>query len=144
MVTGAFSPNAAGRLNATAAAFDHIDEVRKHRQVTDSVHTYGGQILLQLIHSGRYGYHPDIVAPSPLPAPINKQPPREMDVEDIEITIEDFVSTARLAAKAGYDGVEIIGSEGYLLTQFLSPRTNQRCDEWGGAHLRIEYGFPLR
>ena len=116
MVTGAFSPNAAGRLNAAAAAFDHANEVPKHRQVTDAVHAYGANIILQIIHSGRYGYHPDIVAPSPLTAPINKQPPREMDIEEIETTIEDFVLTARLAAEAGYDGVEIMGSEGYLLT----------------------------
>ena len=133
MVTGAFSPNVAGRLNAAAAVFDHANAVPKHRHVTDAVHAYGAHILLQIIHSGRYGYHSDIVAPSPLTAPINKQPPREMDIEEIEATIGDFVSTARLAAEAGYDGVEIMGSEGYLLTQFLSPRTNQRGDEWGGT-----------
>ena len=133
MVTGAFSPNDAGRLNDGAAAFDDAVRVPAHRQVTDAVHGAGGHILLQLIHAGRYGYHADIVAPSAIAAPINKQVPREMTGGEIEATINDFVGAAELAQQAGYDGVEIMGSEGYLLTQFLAARTNQRDDEWGGS-----------
>ncbi len=132
MVTGAFSPNAAGRLNDGAAAFDSPDRVPAHRQVTDAVHAAGGHILLQLIHSGRYGYHADIVAPSPIAAPINKLAPRQMTGGEIEGTIDDFVGAAELARQAGYDGVEIMASEGYLLTQFIAPRTNHRDDDWGG------------
>lgn len=132
MVTGGFSPNATGRLSDGAASFDHEFQVPGHRRVTDAVHHAGGRILLQIIHAGRYGYHADIVAPSALAAPINKQMPREMTEADIEETIEDFVRCAALAQDAGYDGVEIMGSEGYLLTQFIAARTNARDDGWGG------------
>ena len=133
MVTGAFSPNHAGRLSEAAVPFDRSDQVPAHRRVTEAVHAAGGRILLQMIHAGRYGYHADIVAPSPLASPINKHTPREMTDEEIEATIEDFVRTSELASDAGYDGVEVMGSEGYLLTQFIATRTNRRDDRWGGG-----------
>ena len=131
MVTGAFSPNLAGRLSPHAAVFNDEGQLSKHRKLTDAVHAAGSYILLQLIHSGRYGYHSGIVAPSPIPTSINKNIPREMGGEEITETIEDFVTAANLAENAGYDGVEIMGSEGYLISQFLTPRTNHRDDGWG-------------
>ena len=134
MVTGAFSPNRAGRLSGSAVAFDHADQVPAHAKVTKAVHNAGGHILLQMIHAGRYGYHEDIVAPSTLAAPINKVTPREMTGDEIETTIEDYIRCGELARDAGYDGVEVMGSEGYLLTQFIAKRTNRRDDEWGGSY----------
>jgi 2,4-dienoyl-CoA reductase (NADPH2) len=132
MVTGGFSPNATGRLSDGAASFERRDQVPDHRRVTDAVHGADGRILLQIIHAGRYGYHADIIAPSALAAPINKHMPRAMSEADIDETIDDFVRCALLAQEAGYDGVEIMGSEGYLLTQFIAARTNARDDGWGG------------
>jgi 2,4-dienoyl-CoA reductase (NADPH2) len=132
LVTGGFSPNHAGNLSAHRAQFSTSQDAAGHRVITGAVHAAGGRIVLQLLHSGRYGLHKDIVAPSPTKAPINAHTPREMTHDDVLQTIEDFVSAAGLAREAGYDGVEIMGSEGYLITQFLAPRTNQRSDAWGG------------
>jgi 2,4-dienoyl-CoA reductase (NADPH2) len=142
IVTGGFSPIAAGRLKDGAASFDHAGQVADHRRVTEAVHAGGGRVLLQVLHAGRYGYHADIVAPSAIKAPIAPQVPREMTEADIQATVEAFANTARLAKEAGYDGVEIMGSEGYLLAQFLAPRTNRRTDRWGGS-LENRMRLPL-
>jgi 2,4-dienoyl-CoA reductase (NADPH2) len=133
IVTGGFSPNDAGNLSAHRAQFSTPDDVERHRVIPRAVHDAGGRIVLQLLHSGRYGFHERIVAPSSLKSPINAQTPREMSAAEIEQTIDDFAAAACLAREAGYDGVELMGSEGYLLTQFLAARTNRRKDDWGGS-----------
>jgi 2,4-dienoyl-CoA reductase (NADPH2) len=132
IVTGGFSPNDAGELGPHRAQLSTPEDARRHRVVPQAVHDAGGRIVLQVLHAGRYGYHERIVAPSALKAPINPQSPREMTPAEIRQTVEDFARAAVLAREAGYDGVEVMGSEGYLITQFLAPRTNQRRDEWGG------------
>ncbi|HYD55348.1 MAG TPA: NADPH-dependent 2,4-dienoyl-CoA reductase [Burkholderiales bacterium] len=132
IVTGGFSPNDAGNLGPHRAQFSTMEDAEKHRPIPQAVHAAGGRIVLQLLHSGRYGYHERIVAPSALKSAINPNAPREMSAAEIEQTIEDFADAAKLAKDAGYDGVEVMGSEGYLITQFLALRTNQRKDEWGG------------
>ncbi|MEW5862051.1 MAG: FAD-dependent oxidoreductase [Pseudomonadota bacterium] len=132
IVTGGFSPNDAGNLGPHRAQMSTPEDAARHRVIPRAVHEAGGRIVLQLLHSGRYGYHERIVAPSAVKSPINPRAPRELAPEEIEATIADFVRAARLAEEAGYDGVEIMGSEGYLVTQFLAPRTNHRRDEWGG------------
>jgi 2,4-dienoyl-CoA reductase (NADPH2) len=132
IVTGGFAPNHAGCLTDEPVAFETAENAAEHRQIADAVHDAGSRILLQIVHAGRYAYHHDGVAPSPIKSPINKTSPRELTSKDIEQTIQDFINSARLAEQAGYDGVEIMGSEGYLITQFLAPRTNRRDDHWGG------------
>src|SRR5512145_2795163 len=133
IVTGGFSPNEAGNLGPHRAQFSSSHDLENHRIIPRTVHDAGGRIVLQLLHSGRYGFHERIVAPSPIKSPINPHTPREMSPHEIEATIEDFARAAALAREAGYDGVEVMGSEGYLLTQFLALRTNQRKDDWGGT-----------
>jgi 2,4-dienoyl-CoA reductase (NADPH2) len=133
IVTGGFSPNDEGELGPHRAQFSTSADRDQHRPIAHAVHAAGGRIVLQLLHSGRYGYHERIVAPSALKAPINPATPRAMSEADIVRTIQDFAHAARLALEAGYDGVEIMGSEGYLITQFLALRTNQRSDGWGGS-----------
>ena len=133
IVTGGFSPNDEGELGPHRAQMSSAADRDRHRPIPDAVHAAGGRIVLQLLHSGRYGYHPRVVAPSPIKAPINPNAPREMSSGDIARTIDDFARAAALAQEAGYDGVEIMGSEGYLLTQFLARRTNHRTDDWGGT-----------
>lgn len=142
IVTGGFSPIAEGRLKDGAASFDDPAQVAEHRRITTAVHDAGGHVLLQVLHAGRYGYHADIVAPSAIKASIAPHKPREMTAADIEATLQAFADTASLARDAGYDGVEIMGSEGYLLTQFLASRTNRREDEWGGTP-ENRMRFPL-
>jgi 2,4-dienoyl-CoA reductase (NADPH2) len=132
IATGGFSPNDAGNLGPHRAQFSTKEDVQKHAVIPRAVHEAGGRIVLQLLHSGRYGFHERIVAPSAVKSPINPHAPREMSAAEIEQTIAGFVAAALLAREAGYDGVEIMGSEGYLITQFLAPRTNRRSDEWGG------------
>ena len=132
IVTGGYSPNDAGNLGPHRAQFSTGEDARRHRLIPQAVHAAGARIVLQLLHSGRYGFHGAIVAPSPLKSPINPHAPSEMSGADIERTIDDFAAAAVLAREAGYDGVEIMGSEGYLITQFLALRTNQRTDAWGG------------
>lgn len=132
IVTGGFGPNRAGRMSEHAACLTSEAEAATHRPITDAVHDAGGRILLQILHAGRYGYHKDIVAPSAIRSPINRDVPRELSAAEIDATIVDFARCASLAESAGYDGVEIMGSEGYLLTQFLATRTNKRTDAWGG------------
>jgi len=134
MVTGGIAPNEAGRPYAGGAKLSTEDEADKHRVVTDAVHAAGGKIAMQILHFGRYAYHPDLVAPSALQAPITPAKPRELTSDEVEATINDFVHCAALAQRAGYDGVEIMGSEGYLINEFIAARTNHRTDEWGGSY----------
>ena len=132
IVTGGFSPNDAGNLGAHRAQFSSIEDAERHQVIPRAVHAAGGRIVLQLLHSGRYGFHDRTVAPSPVKSPINPNSPREMTAAEIEATLADFATAAQLARNAGYDGIELMGSEGYLITQFLATRTNHRRDDWGG------------
>jgi len=132
IVTGGYSPNRDGRLFEVASVLDQQSQVAEHRQVTDAVHAEGGRILLQVLHAGRYAAHKACVAPSPVRAPINRHTPRELSDAEIERTLDDYATCARLAQDAGYDGVEVMGSEGYLINQFLARRVNKREDRWGG------------
>ncbi|GHI97307.1 NADPH-dependent 2,4-dienoyl-CoA reductase [Streptomyces olivaceus] len=134
IVTGGIAPNDEGRPYPGGARLTTPDEAERHRIVTDAVHREGGRIALQILHFGRYAYHPDLVAPSPLQAPISPHVPRELTDADVERTVDDYVRTARLARGAGYDGVEIMGSEGYLINEFIAARTNHRTDRWGGSY----------
>jgi 2,4-dienoyl-CoA reductase (NADPH2) len=133
MVTGGISPNAEGKLGLGDGEPAFPDHAEQHRAITSAVHDAGGKILLQLLHAGRYSKQANLVAPSAIRAPINKFEPREMTEADILQTIEDFADATVLASKVGYDGVELMGSEGYLVSEFLSPRTNKRTDAWGGV-----------
>ena len=142
IVTGGFAPNRAGRLAPFAAKLTNGRERHKHELVTNSVHEAGGKIALQILHSGRYGYHPFIVAPSRIKSPISPFTPWSMTKRGIRKTINHFARCARLAQKAGYDGVEIMGSEGYLINQFIVSHTNHRRDEWGGSY-ENRIGFPI-
>ncbi|MEU9558550.1 NADPH-dependent 2,4-dienoyl-CoA reductase [Streptomyces fumanus] len=134
IVTGGIAPNDEGRPYEGGARLTTEAEAEQHRVVTDAVHREGGRIALQILHFGRYAYHPDLVAPSPLRAPISPHVPRELTDAEVERTVEDYVRAARLARAAGYDGVEIMGSEGYLINEFTAARTNHRTDRWGGSH----------
>ncbi len=132
IITGGFAPNREGWLLPLGSSLTSGLQVPAHRRLTQAVHREGGRILLQILHAGRYGYHPLVVSASPLKSPISWFAPRELSERGILRTIAAFVRCAKLAHAAGYDGVEIMGSEGYLLNQFLCPRTNQRQDRWGG------------
>ncbi len=144
IVTGGFSPNIVGWLKPFGGTLRWPWEVRKHRQVTRAVHDNGSRICLQILHSGRYGYHPLQVAPSRLKAPINPFTPRALSARGIERQVAAFVRTAQLARDGGYDGVEVMGSEGYLLNQFTAPRTNKRDDAWGGdATRRMRFAVEI-
>lgn len=136
IVTGGISPNQHGVVHAGASIFDHENQIPHHKIITDAVHQAGGKIAMQILHTGRYSYQPQPHAPSAIQAPINPYPPIEMTEDMIQQTLSDFAQCARLAQHAGYDGVEIMGSEGYLINQFLAARTNQRNDEWGGDFMR--------
>ena len=133
IVTGGISPNTRGRLAPFGSEMSKPWHVAKHRKVTERVHQHGAKICMQILHAGRYSYHPFSMAPSAIKAPINPFKPKAMSDGQIKITIRHYARAARLAQKAGYDGVEIMGSEGYLINQFLCPRTNQRTDDWGGS-----------
>ena len=133
IVTGGISPNRQGWLLPFGGTLNSIFDVRNHRQVTQAVHEEGGKILMQILHSGRYGYQPFVVSASALKSPISMFKPKTLSESGIQSTIKAYVRCAKLAQKAGYDGVEIMGSEGYLLNQFLCTRTNQRTDRWGGS-----------
>jgi 2,4-dienoyl-CoA reductase (NADPH2) len=136
IVTGGIAPNMDGRPFARGAVMTSWSEAQEHRVVTDAVHAAGGLIAMQILHFGRYSTHDDLVAPSALRAPISHRTPRAMEHDEIEQTIDDFARAAELARVAGYDGVEIMGSEGYLINTFLAPRTNHRTDAWGGDAAR--------
>ncbi|HEY5582823.1 MAG TPA: NADPH-dependent 2,4-dienoyl-CoA reductase [Rhodoferax sp.] len=134
IVTGGIAPNDRARSMPGGARLTTEEEAAKHKVVTQAVHAAGGKIAMQILHFGRYAYHPDLVAPSALQAPINPFRPNPLSTEEVAQTIDDFVRCAALAQSAGYDGVEIMGSEGYLLNEFVAARTNQRDDEWGGSY----------
>lgn len=142
IVTGGIAPNTAGWVSPFASKLTNSRTARKHQIVTDAVHQHGGKICLQILHTGRYGYHPFAVAPSALKAPISPFKPWALSKRGIEKTIRDYGRCAKLAKEAGYDGVEVMGSEGYLINQFIAAKTNKRTDEWGGSYEnRIK--FPL-
>ncbi|WP_199782942.1 2,4-dienoyl-CoA reductase FMN-binding domain-containing protein, partial [Streptomyces alboniger] len=134
IVTGGIAPNDAGRPYPGGARMTTEAEAAQHAGVTAAVHAEGGRIAMQILHFGRYAYHPDLVAPSAIQAPISPSVPRALTDNEVEQTIEDFVRAAGLAKLAGYDGVEIMGSEGYLINEFIAAPTNQRTDRWGGAY----------
>jgi 2,4-dienoyl-CoA reductase (NADPH2) len=134
IVTGGIAPSMQGWLAPFASKLSWPWEVKRHRKVTGAAQAEGGKICMQILHAGRYGYHPLSVSASPIKSPITPFRPRELSKNGIENTIEDFVRTAAYAQDAGYDGVEVMGSEGYLINQFLVKRTNQRDDEWGGSY----------
>ena len=134
MVTGGIGPNVEGGVYSGAAKLTTEEEAQKHSIVTRAVHEAGGKICMQILHAGRYAYSPKSVAPSAIQAPINPFKPRELDEEGIQKQINDFVTCASLAQQAGYDGVEVMGSEGYFINQFLVAHTNQRTDRWGGSY----------
>ncbi|MCQ4279796.1 NADPH-dependent 2,4-dienoyl-CoA reductase [Pseudomonas stutzeri] len=134
IVTGGVGPNEEGSVRAGAAKLSTPEEAEEHKVVTQAVHEAGGKICMQILHAGRYAYSPQLVGPSAIQAPINPFTPRELDEEGIEKQIRDFVHCASLAQEAGYDGVEIMGSEGYFINQFLVAHTNHRTDRWGGSY----------
>jgi 2,4-dienoyl-CoA reductase (NADPH2) len=134
IVTGGIGPNTEGGTHPNTKKLVDDEDIAGHRQITDAVHQHDGKICLQILHTGRYAYSPDQVAPSAIKAPINPFTPRALTDEEIYKQIDDFVFTSVQAQKAGYDGVEIMGSEGYFLNQFIAARTNQREDDWGGSY----------
>ncbi|WP_040618347.1 NADPH-dependent 2,4-dienoyl-CoA reductase [Roseovarius nubinhibens] len=134
MVTGGMAPNREGGVFPGAAGLFSDEDIANHRIVTDRVHEAGGRIAMQVLHAGRYAYGPECVAPSPIKSPISPFPPKELDEAGIEKQISDIVTAATRAREAGYDGVEIMGSEGYFINQFLVTHTNKRTDRWGGSY----------
>jgi len=133
IITGGYSPNLRGKLTPISSSFNSYYDVFKHRAYTGAVHKHGGKICLQLLHAGRYAYHPFNQAPSAIQAPINPYKPKQMSLGSIKKNIKDFAHSAYMAEKAGYDGVEVMGSEGYLINEFMAPHTNKRDDEFGGS-----------
>jgi 2,4-dienoyl-CoA reductase (NADPH2) len=133
IITGGYAPNRTGWLLPFASELVSSAQARRHRRITSAVHEAGGKILLQILHAGRYAYHPLSVSASSIKAPINPFRPRRLSSRGVQSTVGDFARCALLAREAGYDGVEIMGSEGYLINQFLAPRTNKRSDGWGGT-----------
>jgi len=133
ILTGGFAPNSEGRIEPDGPILNDVSQLAPHRVVCDAVHREGGHVALQILHTGRYAKVPECVGPSAIRARINRYTPRAMSLRDIRRTIEDFAHTARLAREAGYDGVEIMGSEGYLINEFTAPVTNRRDDEYGGS-----------
>lgn len=144
IVTGGFAPNEDSIVMKGGSIFNNETEAEKHRVITEAVHAHGAKICVQILHTGRYAYSRTPVAPSPIKAPINPATPREMTEEDIQKTIADYAQCAAMVKFAGYDGVEIMGSEGYLINQFIAPATNHRTDGWGGAfENRIRFGLDV-
>jgi 2,4-dienoyl-CoA reductase (NADPH2) len=133
VITGGTSPNFEGRVEEGAQVLDSRDNLGEHKPIVDAVHEHGAKIVLQVLHTGINAKHPQIVGPCSKPSPINPRIPRELTTEEVEKTIEDFANCALLAREAGYDGIELMGSEGYLINQFTAPRTNSRTDKWGGS-----------
>jgi 2,4-dienoyl-CoA reductase (NADPH2) len=133
IVTGGIAPDRAGQAKPFAAKLTNRYEVWKHRAVTDAVHEAGGLIAMQILHTGRYAYQPLAVAPSAIKSPIGWFKPRALSDKGVERSIDHYVRCAWLAQQAGYDGVEVMGSEGYFINEFLVTKTNQRTDRWGGT-----------
>ncbi|WP_101674920.1 NADPH-dependent 2,4-dienoyl-CoA reductase [Alloalcanivorax mobilis] len=132
-VTGGINPNRHGWFYPLAGTFNRKLDIRNHRKITDAVHAEGGKIALQILHAGRYSYHPFSRSASAIKSPINPFKPKAMSTREVKKTVRDFARTAELAQAAGYDGIEIMGSEGYLINQFTAPRSNKRKDEYGGS-----------
>ncbi|MDA8692463.1 NADPH-dependent 2,4-dienoyl-CoA reductase [Saprospiraceae bacterium] len=142
IVTGGIAPNKEGVVGTGGATMMNEKDAEHHKVITEAVHKEDGKICMQILHSGRYAYDKNLVAPSPIKAPINMYTPREMTDEDVTRTIADYIKSAQMANLAGYDGVEVMGSEGYLINQFIVKRTNHRTDAWGGSYEnRIK--FPI-
>ncbi len=133
LVTGGIAPNEVGCVAPGAAKLTTAEEVIKHKMVTEAVHREDGKIAMQILHAGRYAFHENLVSASAMKAPINVFKPRALSEKEIEAHISDYVNCACLAQQAGYDGVEIMGSEGYLINQFIVSKTNNRTDGWGGS-----------
>jgi 2,4-dienoyl-CoA reductase (NADPH2) len=142
LITGGVAPNRDGLLEEDSEALERADQVPAHRVVTEAVHAAGGRICLQILHAGRYAKIAAPVGASEIPSPINRRTIRPLADHEVARTVDDFARCAALAREAGYDGVEIMGSEGYLVTQFTCPRTNTRTDRWGGP-LENRLRFPL-
>lgn len=142
IVTGGIGPNPEGAVAKGAALMATEQDVKQHKIITQAVHNKGGKICMQILHAGRYAYNADLVAPSAIQAPINPFMPSALSGEQVDKQIQDFVDCAQLAQQAGYDGVEVMGSEGYLLNQFIVKRTNQRNDKWGGSY-ENRIRFPI-
>jgi len=144
IVTGGFAPNLVGWLKPFGGKLSWPWEARPHRLVTQAAHAHGARICAQLLHAGRYAYHPLSVAPSKLKAPINPFTPRALSARGVERQIDAYAHAARMAREAGYDGVEVMGSEGYLINQFTVARTNHRSDAWGGdAQRRMRFAVEI-
>ena len=142
IVTGGIAPNRQGWTAPFSARMSTKKHAESHKVITDEVHKYGGKICMQILHAGRYGYHPISVAPSNIKAPISPFKPFQLTESGIKRTINDFVNCAKLSKMAGYDGIEIMGSEGYLINQFIAERTNKRMDKWGGVY-ENRMRFPI-
>lgn len=135
IVSGGIAPDLTGVGMEGGAMLNDASQIPHHRTITEAVHQEGGKIALQILHTGRYSYQPHLVAPSALQAPINRFVPHELSHEEILQLIDNFARCAQLAREAGYDGVEVMGSEGYLINEFLTLRTNQRSDQWAAITL---------
>ncbi|MGB3071382.1 MAG: NADPH-dependent 2,4-dienoyl-CoA reductase [Ottowia sp.] len=133
IISGAVSPSFEGRVEEDGLVLDSIEALKEHKPIVDAVHAAGSLMIMQILHAGIYAKHDQLVGPGNTPSPINRRVPRALSTAEVGQTIEDFVRCAELAAQAGYDGVEIMGSEGYLINQFTALRTNQRTDDWGGS-----------
>ena len=142
IVTGGIAPNRQGWTAPFSARMSTKKHAESHKAITDEVHKHGGKICMQILHSGRYGYHPMAVSPSNIKAPISPFKPFQLTESGIKRTINDFVNCAKLSKMAGYDGIEIMGSEGYLINQFIAERTNKRTDNWGGVY-ENRMRFPI-
>ncbi len=142
IVTGGVAPSEQGVAMAGGSKLTNETEAHHHKVVTDAVHAEGGKICLQILHTGRYAFSPNLVAPSGIQAPINPFKPKELSHDDVLATIADYANCAKMAQVAGYDGVEIMGSEGYLINQFIAAKTNKRTDQWGGSY-ENRIRFPL-
>lgn len=144
IVTGGIAPNKAGAVAEGGATMMNEADASHHKVITDAVHQEGGLICMQILHTGRYAYNKKLVAPSPIKAPINMFTPHELSSEEVRSTIDDYINCAKMAQLAGYDGVEVMGSEGYLINQFIVTRTNHRTDEWGGSYEnRIKFALEI-